>query len=172
MCRASPGRWCVTSPLRTSRTTGSSIDKAKAFFLRRGVIRSHTVQVLRGIDGTWASGRRRHRLGSPGRRGRGMVDRVCTRGTVRFLRQALEGFGCAASQESQHRELVGDRVRHHDRAPSSWCDGGHWTRFGGRGHDPRAAGSAGGRASGRISHCLPLLTRGAGAYGGGQSPGG
>jgi len=24
MCRASPGRWCVTSPLRTSRTTGSS----------------------------------------------------------------------------------------------------------------------------------------------------
>src|SRR5262245_36040208 len=98
-------------------------------------------QLLRGIDGTWASVRRRHRLGSPGRRGRGMVDRVCTRGTVRCLRQALEGFGCAASQESQQRELVGDRVRHHDRAPSSWCDGGHWTRFGGREHDPRAAGT-------------------------------
>src|SRR5215467_2124980 len=70
-----------------------------------------------------------------------MVDRVCTRGTVRCLRQALEGFGCAASQESQHRELVGDRVWHHDRAPSSWCDGSHWTRFGGREHDPRAAGT-------------------------------
>jgi hypothetical protein len=32
-------------------------------------------------------------------------------------------------------------------------------------------GSAGGRVSGRITHCLPLLTRGAGACGGGQCPG-
>src|SRR5215467_14672193 len=30
----------------------------------------------------------------------------------------------AEPQESQNRELVVDMVRNHDRAPSSWCDGG------------------------------------------------
>jgi len=70
-----------------------------------------------------------------------MVGRVFPRGTVRFLCQALEGFGFVESQESQQRELVADRVRNHDRAPSSWWDGGHWTRFGGWWHEPQAAGT-------------------------------
>src|SRR5713101_960024 len=30
----------------------------------------------------------------------------------------------AEPQEPQNRELVVDMVRNHDRAPSSWCDGG------------------------------------------------
>jgi len=51
----------------------------------------------RGVDCTWASVGRRPRLGSPLRRGRGMVGLGFTRGTVRLLRKALEGLGCVGA---------------------------------------------------------------------------
>src|SRR5262249_442996 len=58
------------------------------------IVTAHVgAEVHRGIDGTGALVGRRHRLGSLWKRWRGMVGHVCTRGTERLLRQALEGFG-------------------------------------------------------------------------------
>jgi len=50
-------------------------------------------KVLRGVDGTWASVGRRHRLG-PLRRWCVRMDSVAfARGTMGSLREPLEGFG-------------------------------------------------------------------------------
>ena len=49
-----------------------------------------------------------------------MVGRVCTRGTERFLRKALEGFGYVGAGMEGVPVRLGAEVYQRTRAPSSW----------------------------------------------------
>src|SRR6266487_422967 len=79
-------------------------------------------EVHRSVDCTRTSVRRRHRFGGPWRRGRGMVSRVSTRGTGRFLRQALEGCGLVGAFALARRWYRFDWGLRCQRA-SAWPEG-------------------------------------------------
>ena len=63
-------------------------------------------EVPRGVDGTWASVGRRHRLGSLWRRYLGMLRVVGTRGAMGTLREACKRFrfvGAFAFEPERYR---------------------------------------------------------------------
>src|SRR5262249_20656636 len=103
---------------------GQQHRQGESIFLRRGVIRSHTVQ---------GPARYRWHVG---------VGPSAAWKRVAGEAVAWDGGPCVHTRHSEVSSSGPRRfwVRHHDRAPSLRCDGGHWTRFGG-GNDPRAAGT-------------------------------